>query len=1507
MEQVLRLIRGSIMNRRYRIIISGRTIYKEIEVDSKSKKISFGTEIGCDIRVRKNLFFEPIEIIFIKNDVDEWNMICSDNLYIHTDEVWKMMKVSIKHGTEILVKYQNSLADVFTVTLLIDFDYENKSYDRRYYISNLSEFSIGTATDNNIVINGKYTENDKVLITNNEKQLNLNVINTSYGVYHNGNLIENRAEIKNKDFFSIGDYSFYYKNGYIFTQKSSQIRENGVEYSDSTNRNQYPKFNRNSRIKTKVNDSKIEILDPPAKPKKQKENLFTRLFPSIVMIVVSVVMGIKGGVFVYVSIASAVAGIITSIITVSQSKKEYRIELTERIEKYNKYIERKKEELGSARDEELKIVNNTYISYEEEIQNLKNFSYKLFDRCPEDDDFLDVRLGTGNLEAKRKVEYKKQERLEIEDELQNYPRELYEQYKFLNNAPIVCNFKNANAIGIVGDEKSRFETMKNTILDLCTRQYYSDVKLFFVVENKNYEKVKWLRMLPNVQNEILGIHNIVCDDDSKNIIYEYLYKELSKRMENKSELPHLIVYLYDEYGFKSHPISKFVDVAKKLGVTFIFFGDSYADIGLGCDYIIKCEQDENAVLLNTSDSSDAKRYAYNNISDNNMKAMVQLLAPVYCEEISLESTLTKNISLFELLNIIAVDDLNLEERWKYSKVYESMKAPIGITKSGILSLDLHDKYDGPHGLVAGTTGSGKSELLQTYILAMATLYHPYEVSFLIIDFKGGGMANQFKELPHLIGTITNIDGREIERSLKSIKAELKKRQKLFASVNVNHIDKYIIKYREGQVAVPLPHLIIIVDEFAELKADQPEFMKELISTARIGRSLGVHLILATQKPSGQVDEQIWSNSRFKICLKVQSAQDSNEVLKSPLAAEIKEAGRAYLQVGNNESFDLFQSAYSGAHENLEEQSTKEFTIYEITASGKRIPVYTQKKEKNSNGRTQLNAIVQYINDYTRRMKIDKLPEICMPPLPKVIDFPIDKFDKNSNSKIIADIGIYDNPDMQKQDIYSLNLSIENVMIIGSAQMGKTNILQTVIKSLAIKYSPEDVNIYIIDFASMYLKNYEKLNHVGGIVTPAEDEKFKNLFKYLYKEMDIRRKKLLQEGASSYIAYREMGKKDIPAIVLIIDNLTMINELYLSDDDVLLPICREGLSLGISVIVANAQTTGIGYKYLSNFEKKIALNCNDTSEYNILFGYSKIRPLNIKGRAIVELQKEILEAQMFKAFLGEKEYERTKYISKFIESVNKQYEGYRAPKIPSVPEELTEKIFYALYKIKRNMQNLYIGVSFDDIEPVEINWNRQVVFGISGKESKNVFLEYLKRALMKDEYKCYIIDDYTGMFEDVSREENTELYTRNSEDSEEIFSDVTSELERRMAIRDLKGTKSLEEMKKIIVIIHNNDWLSYAGTNKKLLDMYKDIIKRYKGLKCCIMFTNLENEKISTYNAPEVLKVFNERPYLLVFEDIQDIKIFDTTTTMRQKFNKRLREGEAFMLSNNVLSKIKTIK
>lgn len=357
--------------------------------------------------------------------------------------------------------------------------------------------------------------------------------------------------------------------------------------------------------------------------------------------------------------------------------------------------------------------------------------------------------------------------------------------------------------------------------------------------------------------------------------------------------------------------------------------DTKGEIPQGCSSLIWVDSLSSGTLVNSSNQDEKIAFTFNSIDDKDAQQIVNLLAPVYTEEISLEGSLTKNISLFEMFNILVVDDLDLEQRWANSKVFQSMAAPIGVTKTGIISLDLHDKAHGPHGLVAGTTGSGKSEVLQTYILSIATIFHPYEVAFVIIDFKGGGMVNQFKNLPHLLGAITNIDGKEIDRSLKSIKAELQKRQRLFAEAEVNHIDKYIQKYKAGQVTTPIPHLILIVDEFAELKAEQPEFMKELISAARIGRSLGVHLILATQKPSGQVDDQIWSNSRFKLCLKVQSQEDSNEVLKSPLAAEIKEPGRAYLQVGNNEVFELFQSAYSGAPDKMADTNIKEFVLCEV--------------------------------------------------------------------------------------------------------------------------------------------------------------------------------------------------------------------------------------------------------------------------------------------------------------------------------------------------------------------------------------------------------------------------------------------------------------------------------------------------------------------------------------------------------------------------------------------------
>ena len=1499
------------MEKRYRIIISGKQLYKEIEISPEHKSLRFGTGLNCDVRVRRGLFFEPVELLFARDENGEWSVLCSDNLYIYVDEVRKLMSIPIHHGMEVEFRYQKTEGTVLNIQFVMDFDYEQKEYNRRYDIASLPTISIGTNPSNQLVLSGPYMNNDNIVLHKKNNEYELKIISTKYGVSHNGNLVADQALIRNGDFFAVANYGFFYKNGCLYTQQNLPIGENGLTHTDSTRRGNYPKFNRNTRVLTKINDEKIEILDPPPIPKKPKNDLIGRLLPSLSMVLISVVMASGGRDFVLFSLVSSVVGIVTGVRGVRNAKKDYKKEKKDRVKKYTNYIDRKKNEIDQARQEEKDILCDKYISERQEIGRLKNFSHDLFDRCREDEDFLEVRLGIGKREAERKIEYKKQERLEVEDDLQNVPKELHDQYKYISETPIVCSLNKVNAVGIIGKKTERFEIMKGMILDICARQYHADVKMFFVAEKQEADKITWLRMLPHVQNDILGIHNIVCDDSSRTVIFEYLYKELSLREESKKNSPHIVVFLYDEYGFKSHPLSRFVENAKEIGVTFVFFGDTRADISLGCEYLIQSSEAGKGTLIDTKDSKKEKEFTYNLISDSDMHAMVQLLAPVYTEEISLEGSLTKNISLFELLHILAVEDVNLAQRWNAAKVYQSMAAPIGVAKSGMILLDLHDKAHGPHGLVAGTTGSGKSELLQTYILSMATLYHPYEVGFVIIDFKGGGMANQFKDLPHMMGRITNIDGKEINRSLRSIKAELNKRQRLFAEAGVNHIDNYIIKVRKGEVKIPLPHLILIVDEFAELKAEQPDFMKELISAARIGRSLGVHLILATQKPSGQVDEQIWSNSRFKLCLKVQSPQDSNEVLKSPLAAEIKEPGRAYLQVGNNEMFELFQSAYSGAPERTEDSNLKEFTIYEITSSGKRLPVYVQKKKKEQNVKTQLDAMVQYMASFCQKNQLKKLPEICLPSLEECIEFPIQKASSDRSSHIVAEIGIYDDPDNQLQDVYSVDLTNQNMMIIGSAQSGKTNLLQTLIRSVTTKYTPQDVNIYIIDFASMYLKNFETLNHVGGVVTASEDEKLKNLFKLLYKEIAFRKEKILSLGVSSFSAYKEAGFNDLPQIIVMVDNLTTLKELYFQDNDELLNICRDGLAVGVSVVIANAQMSGIGYRYLSNFACRVALFNNDSSEYSSLFDYCHERINDIHGRCLVEVDKVHLECQTFLSFTGEKEYERVSQMKEYIEAVNQLANGKRAKAIPVIPNVLTMQQVSADYANEMRNYDVVAGLDFASVMPFNLELNGIGTIALSGRKGMGIhnFMRYLVRILEQrysDKTEVYIIDGFARKLADVEKCKNVKEYEVLPAKSVDILCGIEKILQERYEKIAIGESNLLDEAKMIMVIINNAAALEEITNNLEAQTAYNNIVGKYKNMNACIVVGDYPNENIS-YSAPDIIKKIRDARNFIFFDDLTNMKIIDLPLAAMREHKKPIEAGEAFYIHENEVRKLKTVK
>lgn len=1490
----------------YKIILSNKNVYREIELTPDTKKIQVGTGVDCDVRIHKDLFFEPIELVFFNNN-DSWSVICSDNLYLTVGDIRKLMTKSLNHGDSIEVKYQASDNVAFSLEFLIDFGSENINYNRCIDVSALGKFLIGQSKNDNIIISGQYINNDEVIIGRVNNGYALATKSTTYGVFINGKKVTKRQEkLENGDFFSISDFFFYFKDGKLWTEKREDMSINGLSYHDEADLGSYPKFYRNIRIKTVVNDEKIEILDPPTKPQKPKNNLIMRLMPSFGMLIAAGVMAFFGRAMIIMSAVSGLMAIFTTIMSIREGKKDYNEGIKERLEKYNSYIEKKRQEITDKRNTEKEELEQIYISQDSEKKRFASFSSDLFDRSSEDEDFLCVRLGSGDITSIREINYKKQERLEVDDELQEIPEQIYEEYKNVINAPVYCDFKSVNSIGIVGSISNRFSIFKNIVIDLIARHYYTDVKMVFVASKEHKNAINWLRFLPNAYNDVLGIRNIVCDDDSKTLIFEYLYKELTIREQNKHYDDRIVVFFYDEYGFKNHPLSKFVDKAKNLGVTFVFFGENKSDIPQGCGYIVSIDNEKSGSLIDITGEKDAVNFEFPIIGDKQAVEIVYLMAPVYTDEISLEGTLTKNISLFELLNILAVDDLDLGKRWASTQVVKSMSAPIGVTKSGVVNLDLHDSAHGPHGLVAGTTGSGKSEILQTYVLSMATLYSPYEIGFVIIDFKGGGMANQFKDLPHLLGTITNIDGKEINRSLKSIKAELQKRQCLFAEADVNHIDKYIKKYNAGEVSVPLPHLIIIVDEFAELKAEQPEFMKELISAARIGRSLGVHLILATQKPSGQVNEQIWSNSRFKLCLKVQSQEDSNEVLKSPLAAEIKEPGRAYLQVGNNEIFELFQSAYSGAPEKTIDSNVKEFTIYNFNESGRKAPIYIQKKNAQGDGsQNQLEAIVKYVNNYCNSINLKKLSDICLPSLNRIINFNYDI--SNVKNGYFVELGVYDDPDNQYQGEYSIDLSSNNMMLIGSSQSGKTNVLQTIIRSLTTKFTPKEVSIYIIDFASMILKNFESLNHVGGVVCQSEDEKLKNLFKLLSLEIEKRKTILLNAGVSSFSSYKEAGMNDLPLVVLIIDNLTALREMYFQDDTELLNIFREGLTVGISVVVANSQTAGIGYRYFSNFSSKIALFCNDSNEYSSLFDHCREKIDNIPGRALVEIEKNHFDCQMYLPFVGDKEIDRVNSIRNYIQMTNKQNDSLHAKRIPEIPDILTESILLNEYNAHNNLNSFVIGLNYASVSPIYLNFFNQSYLGITGSNDKNKarFIDYIVKSLIEIGSELIVLDDFSEILYPISNNPCVSLYSRNLSDIKEMFVSFKDGIVSRYAQRELNGRKYIEQIAPLVFIINNYDAIREISDDSLLLNEFKEISKKYSGLKAFFIFTNIKNDNIP-YSSPEVLKMIKDNNQWIVFENISNIKVFDCPLSLTKKFSNPLGENELFYLNGNELAKIKSI-
>ncbi len=540
--------------------------------------------------------------------------------------------------------------------------------------------------------------------------------------------------------------------------------------------------------------------------------------------------------------------------------------------------------------------------------------------------------------------------------------------------------------------------------------------------------------------------------------------------------------------------------------------------------------------------------------------------------------------------------LDVLTSYRKNDITAAFAAPLGIGAGGKkVILDLHEKAAGPHGLIAGTTGSGKSELLTTLILSFAAEFPSDKLAFFLIDYKGGGMSNLFKNLPHVLGSISNLSRSESRRAMISLRSENIRRQKLFAEAGVNNINDYTRLYDSGKVDKPLPHVLVIVDEFAELKKEEPEFMDRLISISQVGRSLGIHLILATQKPSGVVDDKIRSNTAFRMALRLVDTSDSMDMLGRADAAKLDRCGRAFLQIGNSDECRQFQSGYAMCPTACDAK----IRIYTDLLLGEEYDMESSPKEPISDPETWYDLALAEIIRADREFVTKRCDRLWLPMLPDVIE------DETA-------VAVFDDPYEQRYERIGADIrQMGHIWICGRSGSGKSELLYTLLDRIC-----GEASIYIVDFGGGRLKDFEERASCGGYITDDRPDEVIRMTGFICEHLARRRK-----------------NRNIAAnpIILALDNYSDIaaaSDQRFSDH--LMRIMTMGKSVGIYICAASvsAPASSIGKLVDTGFYM------GSESSY-IVADFLGCRPGDVPyvrdtpGRGISRLDDKTLEFQAVK--------------------------------------------------------------------------------------------------------------------------------------------------------------------------------------------------------------------------------------------------------------------------------------
>jgi DNA segregation ATPase FtsK/SpoIIIE, S-DNA-T family len=829
---------------------------------------------------------------------------------------------------------------------------------------------------------------------------------------------------------------------------------------------------------------------------------------------------------------------------------------------------------------------------------------RLWERRPEHDDFLELSAGFGDVPFAPALSDRHSPDKEAE--------EVLAEHRWLRLAPVAVELARGGVVGIVGDRDQALSLARGLLCQAAVLQGPADLAVAVFTEEPARDDWDWVKWLPHARDGGGASGRQLAIGPSAGAA---LAAELTERDEDD---PRTVLAVLDS--------PTLIEGRGAAGRALLRAGEKVSGIVLArsaerlpaaCTTVIElAEQAGEAALARPQTGQRVDPLLVAGLSAQTARECALALARFEDADLQLlGGSLPDNVGLFSLGGTGEPVGAELREQWRAEASQTSLVATFALSEDGPLAVDL--VADGPHGLIAGTTGAGKSELLRSLVAALAGQHSPERVNFVLVDYKGGSAFAQCAELPHTVGMVTDLDDHLGERALRSLEAELRYRERVLRDHRASDLIEYgrLVADRRAE---PLPRLLVIIDEFATLAAELPDFVPSLVGIAQRGRSLGVHLILATQRPSGAVNENIRANTNLRVCLRVQTPQDSVDVIDSPAAAKIprKQPGRAHVRLGPSELIPVQTALVTGTTPvgSTAAVSLEPFGLPSDAGGG------GGREDEAVGSRSDLQRLVSAAAEAFGPNQALRRP--WLPPLPGDVDLgallesgpprPL-----AGERGLIVPLALADDPDAQAQYPVGWNLNAGNLLLYGIGGSGTTTALATIAVALASIADPAHVHVYVLDFGAGELGALASLPHVGAVIGASEHERQQRLLRRLRGELQVRR------------GFDPAARAAAPRLVVLLDGYGGFASEHgdLAGDalrEALARVWADGPELGIHTAIAADRLGAVPTALASLAQQRLAFQLADAADYAQFGLLRRSIPQFTAGRAVVGGSGQVIQ-------------------------------------------------------------------------------------------------------------------------------------------------------------------------------------------------------------------------------------------------------------------------------------------